>query len=146
MLGTTLLCARAAGLSMIGAATTLAQHGVPDTELVDWVCRQAAANRSASRCKPCEWFELQDLAPADTSLLPPPRCSYAKLAWFMCLTPGTDALAMKHLQYVQSAIVSARFNAPTLAPHVILVSKVASQPASRLYKQLSPGSPRFSGC
>ena len=44
----------------------------------------------------------------------------------MCLTPGTDTLALKHLEYVQAAIISARFNAPTLAPYVILVSKSMS--------------------
>lgn len=40
----------------------------------------------------------------------------------MCLTPATDAKALKHLEYVKAALLSARLNAPTLAPHVILIS------------------------
>ena len=45
----------------------------------------------------------------------------AKLAWFVCLTPGTDELALGHLEYAQVAIMSALINAPSLAPHVMLV-------------------------
>jgi hypothetical protein len=45
----------------------------------------------------------------------------AKLAWFVCLTPGTDELALGHLEYAQVAIMSALINAPSLAPHVVLV-------------------------
>ena len=39
----------------------------------------------------------------------------------MCLSPATDALALQHLAYVKAAIVSARLNAPSLAPYVVLV-------------------------
>lgn len=101
------------------------------TSLVDWVCARAAANRSVSRCKPCEWFRLEQLHRRQLSA-PPCSAQAAKLAWFMCLTPGTDEQALGHLEYVQSAIVSARLNAPTLAPHVILVRRGRLLPSLQL--------------
>ena len=98
--------------------------------LVDWVCARAEANRSLSRCDPCKWFELRDLATTSRSIgsraasqLPPTGCAKTRpqLAWFMCLTPATDRQALKHLEYAKAAIISARLNAPSLAPYVVLV-------------------------
>lgn len=95
-----------------------------DADLLRWVCARAAANRSNSRCEQCQWFALHDLVPqgnharlaaAECSPVPP------RLAWFMCLTPASDEQALQHLQYVKAAIVSARLNAPSLAPYVVLV-------------------------
>ena len=100
-----------------------------DTAMLDdplrWVCARAAANASVSRCETCEWFALPELAPraGDQHRVTAIECSQKlpKLAWFMCLTPASDAQALRHLDYVKAAIVSARLNAPTLAPYVILV-------------------------
>ncbi len=99
-----------------GTATT---DAMPKTNLVEWVCARAAANRSSSRCKPCDWFKLDQLD--RSKAMRPCTAGLAKLAWFMCLTPGTDEQALGHLEYVQAAIMSARLNAPSVAPHVILV-------------------------
>ena len=54
-----------------------------------------------------------------------PQCvaTPPRMAWFMCLTPATDAQALKHLDYVKAAIISARLNAPSLAPYIIWVSE-----------------------
>ena len=111
--------------------------------MVDWVCARAEANNSLSRCEACQWFELPDLTQRHSirgAHVQPTwsasSCSLhrARLAWFMCLTPATDTKALKHLEYVKAAILSARFNAPTLAPHIILIShedaKLASEHAS----------------
>ena len=103
----------------------LAQSEISKEEsLVDWVCARAAANNSVSRCDACQYFPLKQLAPAETGIhLPAPECSPVRprMAWFMCLTPAVDAQALKHLEYVKAAIVSARLNAPSLAPYIILV-------------------------
>lgn len=67
---------------------------------------------------------MKQLAPAEVGVrLPAQECSPTKpkLAWFMCLTPAVDAQALKHLDYVKAAVISARFNAPSLAPYVVLV-------------------------
>ena len=100
----------------------------PTADLIPWVCARAAANASLSQCKHCEWFKLPELAPLTTAndarLLATAECADRPrpvLAWFMCLTPATDALALGHLDYVKAAIVSARLNAPSLAPYVVLV-------------------------
>ena len=92
--------------------------------MLQWVCARAAANASASRCDTCEWFQLRRPAPhGDSVRLTTAECSAVppKLAWFMCLTPATDKLALGHLQYVKAAIISARLNAPSIAPYVVLV-------------------------
>ena len=94
-------------------------------DLVDWVCARAAANHSLSQCRFCEWFPLRELAPPSSKRpqLLAAECSRVqpKLAWFMCLTPATDMKALQHLDYVKAAIVSARLNAPSLAPYVVMV-------------------------
>ena len=100
---------------------TATGDNVPTTNVVEWVCARAAANRSVSRCKPCEWFQLDQLHRQEPSPVPSCIPSTAKLAWFVCLTPGTDELALGHLEYAQVAIMSALINAPSLAPHVMLV-------------------------
>ena len=96
-----------------------------DRGLVEWVCERAAANHSPSRCSGCNWFHLRELTPNVTAgRLPTPECSTVRprLAWFMCITPATDALSLKHLEYAKAAIVSARINAPTLAPYIVLIA------------------------
>ena len=100
-----------------------AEAATNGSALVDWVCARAAANNSYSRCQFCEWYPLVDLAPAAPVRLAAAECSQQqpRLAWFMCLSPATDALALQHLAYVKAAIVSARLNAPSLAPYVVLV-------------------------
>ena len=95
-----------------------------EPSLVDWVCARAAANQSLSRCDACQFFPLKQLAPAEVGIrLPAAECSAVRprIAWFMCLSPAVDAKALKHLEYVKAAIVSARLNAPSLAPYIILV-------------------------
>ena len=110
------------GSSLAMLTPTATGDNVPTTNVVEWVCARAAANRSVSRCKPCEWFQLDELH-RQKEPSPVPSCipGTAKLAWFVCLTPGTDELALGHLEYAQVAIMSALINAPSLAPHVILV-------------------------
>lgn len=91
-----------------------------------WVCAKAAANNSVSQCDKCEWFALHDLAPNETVVnvnLQAAECAAVqpKLAWFMCLTPASDKIALGHLDYAKAAIISARLNAPSITPYVVLV-------------------------
>ena len=112
--------------------------------LVDWVCARAAANSSLSQCRFCDWFPLRELAPPSSQRpqLLAAECSSVrpKLAWFMCLTPATDMLALKHLDYVKAAIVSARLNAPSLAPYVVMISH---EDAGAIPAQFDEASRRF---
>ena len=86
----------------------------PADALVDWVCARAAANRSVSHCDHCSHWEQPPLVRAD-ALPPPPR--RARTAWFLCLTQPRDAISREHQQFARAAIVSARLNAPSVAPH-----------------------------
>ena len=97
-------------------------------------------------CKSCDWWPLPDLTRgrAVSTLVP-------QLAWFMCLTLPVDAISRRHtgaaactghlpsadcLSYlrppplvapdlVRAAVSSARLNAPSLAPHVIILNDTA---------------------
>ena len=97
----------------------------PADALVDWVCARAAANRSVSHCDHCSHWEQPPLVRAD-ALPPPPR--RARTAWFLCLTQPRDAISREHQQFARAAIVSARLNAPSVAPHVIYMSDSAAHP------------------
>jgi hypothetical protein len=113
---------------------------------VRWVCERAEANHSLSRCPPCEWFQLQELAPLEVNIrLPGPEClpKPPRLAWFMCITPATDALSMKHLEYAKAAIVSARLNAPTLAPYILYIAHEDAEVSSRAADALVEANSRF---
>jgi hypothetical protein len=125
---------RSGSLEVCRRDNTRPQPSMPvvtgDSGLVDWVCARAAANQSVSRCDACQFFTLKQLAPATADMrLPAPECSPVRprMAWFMCLSPAVDAQALKHLEYVKAAIVSARLNAPSLKPYIILVLAVASK-------------------
>ena len=52
----------------------------------------------------------------------------ARTAWFLCLTQPRDAISREHQQFARAAIVSARLNAPSVAPHVIYMSDSAAHP------------------
>ena len=97
----------------------------PADALVDWVCARAAANRSVSHCDHCSHWEQPPLVRAG-ALPPPPR--RARTAWFLCLTQPRDAISREHQQFARAAIVSARLNAPSVAPHVIYMSDSAAHP------------------
>ena len=58
--------------------------------------------------------------PAAARPLPPPTAA-PDTAWFMCLTEPTGSTSSAHLDFARSAIVSARLNAPSLAPHVVFL-------------------------
>ena len=97
-------------------------------QLVGWACAQAAANHSVSDCAACEWWAPPALAPAQPRPLPPVSAS-PELAWFICLTaPTDDERSSAHLDFARASIVSARLNAPNLAPHVIFLQTPDSQP------------------
>lgn len=112
--------------AVASSKSTISSSTGTNSSLVDWVCAQAEANESLSRCGPCEWFRLR---PMQVLNLGDKSCQVQapKLAWFICLTPGIDGLAVNHLQYAKAAIVSAKLNAPTLSPHVILVRHLISE-------------------
>jgi len=97
-------------------------------QLLGWACAQAAANHSVSDCAACDWWTPPALAPAQPRPLPPASAS-PELAWFICLTaPTDDERTSAHLDFARAAIVSARLNAPSLAPHVIFLQTPDSRP------------------
>ena len=103
---------------------------VPPERLVPWACAQA--NGSVSDCAACEWWPLLEPLPAAARPLPPPTAA-PDTAWFMCLTEPTGSTSSAHLDFARSAIVSARLNAPSLAPHVVFLHTPGAPP-------LAPGS------
>jgi hypothetical protein len=105
------------------------------TSQVAWACAAAAAHNSTTRCGRCQRaWALPDLAPARA-----PRTWQAALkgggrgerlvlptlAWFTCVTKPSeeDATSRSNIVSLQAAIVSARINAPSLAPHVLYMHK-----------------------
>ena len=99
----------------------------PAGALLSWAC--ARANNSVSDCTQCEWWPQPELLPTAPLPLPPPRTA-PETAWFMCLTEPTDATSSTHLDFVRAAVVSARFNAPSLAPHVVWLTAPRTSPAA----------------
>ena len=92
---------------------------------VDWVCAAAAGNHSPSSCGPCaKAWNLPAIAPprapVSWAALPLPSVR-PRLAWFTCVTKpsAADSTGWDNLAHLRAAVVSARLNAPSLAPHVV---------------------------
>ena len=98
---------------------------VPAEQLLPWACAQA--NGSVSDCAACEWWPLPEPLPAAARPLPPPIAA-PDTAWFMCLTEPTGSTSSAHLDFARAAIVSARLNAPSLAPHVVFLHTPSAPP------------------
>ena len=88
-----------------------------DTNLTRWVCDRAAANRSRANCSTCTWWRQPDLTrKAD---MQHGHNHQPTTAWFMCLHKPASEKEVSFFDYVKAAIMSARINAPSLAPHVL---------------------------
>lgn len=90
-----------------------------------WACNLAAANKSRASCSECTWWQQPDLTQRAhlrrqlqrprKSITPEPPTT----AWFMCLHKPSSSREIAFFDYVRVAIMSARLNAPSLAPYVL---------------------------
>lgn len=102
---------------------------------VERVCAAAAASNSVAQCDKCERaWSLPDIAPATapnswSSLFPKEKRQ--TLAWFTCVTkpkPSSSSWpdgsnSLNSIFSLKAAIVSARLNAPSLAPYVLYMNE-----------------------
>lgn len=90
--------------------------------LTQWVCKLAAANQSRANCSECTWWRQPDLT--HRALHRPPTVQPATTAWFMCLHKANSSREIAFFDYVRVAVLSAKLNAPSLAPYVLYIHGV----------------------